>query len=265
MITRLLAILATLSLAGAALGAPAARLVIIIDDLGYSLSQGKRVATLPGPVACAILPDTPSAAQIAELAHAAGKEVMLHLPMQSMGEAIKSPDTLAMESSESDVRRIVKRHISTIPFVSGINNHQGSLLTRHPDHMDWLMAALADHQKLYFVDSYTTHHSVAVNAAAEHGVRAIRRHVFLDSDPSPEAIANELQRAIRLAHKQGFAVAIGHPYPATLDHLERALPELERQGIRLISPGQLLRELNPPPAQRYAEYFSGQSSPGSIL
>src|SRR5690242_976270 len=59
---------------------------VMIDDLGEHLDDARRVTALPGPVACAILPHTTHAVAIANLAHSAGKEVLLHLPMESVGD-----------------------------------------------------------------------------------------------------------------------------------------------------------------------------------
>jgi hypothetical protein len=92
---------------------------------------------------------------------------------------------------------------------------------------------------LYFVDSYTTHRSVALQIASERGVPAIKRDVFLDSDPAPDKVARKFERLKKLARERGLAVAIGHPYPATLDFLERAIPVLVEEGIELVP----LREL----------------------
>ncbi|MBV1889648.1 MAG: divergent polysaccharide deacetylase family protein, partial [Gammaproteobacteria bacterium] len=55
---------------------------IIIDDLGYQL-RDRQVVLLPGPVACAFLPHTPYAVELAQLALQQQKEVMLHQPMES--------------------------------------------------------------------------------------------------------------------------------------------------------------------------------------
>ncbi|MGB5354029.1 MAG: divergent polysaccharide deacetylase family protein, partial [Woeseia sp.] len=63
------------------------RIALIIDDLGYGLTVGRRTIDLPGPVACAVLPDTPRARVLAELAAAHGKEVLLHLPLQAQDGA----------------------------------------------------------------------------------------------------------------------------------------------------------------------------------
>jgi hypothetical protein len=55
------------------------RIALIIDDLGNWRSAGVRAVSLPGPVACAVLPHTPFAALIAERAHIAGKDCIKYL------------------------------------------------------------------------------------------------------------------------------------------------------------------------------------------
>ena len=50
------------------------RIAIIIDDLGYALSLGRRVNELPGPISIAVLPATPRGKLLAEEANAAGKD-----------------------------------------------------------------------------------------------------------------------------------------------------------------------------------------------
>ena len=89
--------------------------------------------------------------------------------------------------------------------------------------------------KLFFVDSYTTHESVALKLAREAGVPAVRRDVFLDPDKEPGTVEREFARLKRLARQRGFAVGIGHPYPQTLSLLEDELPKLEDEGFELVS------------------------------
>ena len=93
---------------------------------------------------------------------------------------------------------------------------------------------------MFFIDSYTTHESVALQLAREVGVSARKRDVFLDPDRDPATVAREFERMKRLADKRGAVVAIGHPYPATLALLEEALPKLEAEGYRLVSVSELL-------------------------
>jgi polysaccharide deacetylase 2 family uncharacterized protein YibQ len=213
---------------------------IIIDDLGYRGIEGKRILELPAQVTVSILPHSPFGRQLAEGAHARGMEVMLHLPLQPADDNFDAgPGVIGLDTGSNELARALEDDLLSVPYVVGVNNHMGSLLTRHPGHMTWLMREL-DRQHLFFVDSFTTDRSVAVQMAREVGVPAIKRHVFLDSDPDPVAISAEFDRLIELARAQGYAVAIGHPYTSTLGVLERRLPELSRDGIRLVPASQLI-------------------------
>ena len=118
-------------------GAP--RIALIIDDLGNALRNGVRTTALDGPVACAVLPHTPHATRIAKRAHAAGKEVMLHLPLQPVREYESAPvGTIQLDSTQTELARILAFDLAAVPYVVGVNNHQGSLLTQHPGHMNWV-------------------------------------------------------------------------------------------------------------------------------
>ena len=220
---------------------------IIIDDLGHRLDAGRRAIALPGPVACAILPGAPRSRRLARYAHERGKEVLLHLPMQAMDDiddmenrVPASPGSLSIDMSRQALARAFADAMQSVPHAVGVNNHRGSLVTRHPGHMHWLMQTIREQQLEFFVDSYTTHKSVALKLAAENGVAALKRDVFLDTDPDPVAIRRQFERLKTLARRNGAAVAIGHPYPATLEALEQLLPSLGDEGIRLVSVRELL-------------------------
>lgn len=211
------------------------RIAIIIDDLGYQWEAGLRVIALPGPVACAVLPQTPRAAELARLANDAGKDVLLHLPLAPTA-ALQRPDPgiIGPQTDRQKLATLFAANLSSVPHVVGINNHRGSLLTQQADHMQWLMEEISRRGSLFFVDSMTTAASVALQAAREAGVPATRRDVFLDPQPGPEVVAREFSRLKEVARRAGFAVGIGHPLPATLAHLERELPKLEAEGFELV-------------------------------
>ena len=146
-----------------------------------------------------------------------------------------------IDMSRTRIGAVFDEALAAVPHVIGINNHRGSLLTRHPGHMQWLMEEINERDGLFFIDSFTHHRSVALQIARENGVTAIRRDVFLDPDTSPETVAREFERMKKLARARGHAVAIGHPYPATLDLLEQQIPRLEEEGFKLVP----IRELLP--------------------
>jgi polysaccharide deacetylase 2 family uncharacterized protein YibQ len=190
---------------------------------------------LPGPVALAVLPQTPRAVELARAAHAAGKDVLLHLPLQSIVDQDIAPGDIVLDMSRGELARTFDANLRSIPHVVGVNTHRGSLLTQHPGHMHWLMEEIEARDGLFFVDSYTTVDSVALSMAHESGIAAVRRDVFLDPDREPGTVDREFARLKRLALRRGMAVGIGHPYPATLEFLERELPRLAGEGVELLS------------------------------
>ena len=236
------------------------RIALIIDDLGNVLQAGERTAALRGPVACAILPHTPFGQTIAKQAFLAGKEVLLHLPLQAVEQyELTGSGTIKIDNTRTQLVRIFEADIVSIPHVVGVSNHMGSLLTRHPGHMEWLMDAVKAHGNLFFVDSYTTVSSVALQLAQERGVPSIRRDVFLDNVPTEAAIDREFQRLKKQAKKNGYAVGIGHPYPQTLRYLERMLPALIDEGIELVSVSRLIGQgVDGQKAGRQDDTFPGQ-------
>ncbi len=241
MIGRYWLILSFWLVAAAAPSAPLARIAIIIDDLGYQLEAGRRSINLPGPVACAILPSTPRATKLAEAAFANGKDVLLHLPLEPVSRDNQSdPGGILLDMSRNQFAMTFSADLESVPHAIGVNSHRGSMLTRHPGHMRWLMEELLTHGDLIFVDSYTTLKSVALQLARESGVPAAKRDVFLDPDRSPETVEREFRRLKDLARKNGAAVGIGHPYPSTLALLEREIPKLREDGIELVSISELV-------------------------
>ncbi|HFD80073.1 MAG TPA: divergent polysaccharide deacetylase family protein [Gammaproteobacteria bacterium] len=228
---------------------------IVIDDMGKRLEPGERVLALPSGVACAFLPAARYTETLAERAHADGREVMLHLPMQSVDGRRLDRGAVTLDMTERQFDDTVRADLARVPYASGINNHMGSLLTRHPGHMAWLMKFMRTRGNLFFVDSRTTAATVAYQLARENGIPATERRVFLDNQQDEGDIAFQFRRLLRLARKEGSALAIGHPHPATLSFLERALPRLGREGVRLV-PVRTLIELQQEDRKTWQAYWS---------
>ncbi len=217
------------------------RVAIIIDDLGYLKDAGRRAVELDGPVAYAILPNTPHGESLAKRARSLNKEVLLHLPLQAIEQvAPLGGDVIDIDTTHRQLANILSSNLASVPYVIGVSTHMGSLLTQHPGHMAWLMDELRERGNLLFVDSYTTPDSVALRLAHERGIPAVRRNVFLDNEINAEHIAREFQRLKKYAHKHGAAVAIGHPYASTLSLLEAEIPKLTQEGIELVSISELV-------------------------
>ncbi len=221
-----------------------ARIAIIIDDLGYQLKAGLRAVDLPGAVAYAVLPETPRGRTIAEYASENGKDVLLHLPLEADEHLRDEPVEIRHDMDQDGVTSVFATALAAVPHAIAVSSHQGSRITRESDKMTWLMQAMACHEGLFFVDSFTTHESVALEVADSAGVPAIKRDVFLDHDRTPEGIEQAFQRLVKLAQSRGVAVGIGHPYPETLTFLETALSELDAYQVELIPLGEALKLMN---------------------
>lgn len=206
---------------------------IIIDDLGYNLERGRQAIEIPAPLTYSILPHTPYSRPLAELAHLNHKDVLLHLPMEGSHPNGNEPGSLNDRMPESVFRNTVQNQLLSVPYIVGVNNHMGSLLTPRSLQMNWLMEELAG-RSLFFVDSRTTAATVAAPAAHRNNVPFLQRDVFLDNQKDAASIRAAFHRFIRLAKERHGAVAIAHPFPETLSVLTELLPELAVQRLQLV-------------------------------
>ena len=213
---------------------------IIIDDLGNNLEYGKAIIELPYNLTFAILPRTTYAKPLARLATKNRREVMLHLPMQSVEHFHTSPGTLDLHMTKTEFKRQLQQNLNAVPYIRGVNNHMGSLLTRHPGHMAWLMDELQQRGNLYFVDSKTTSKSIADKIAVEHDIPNLSRDFFIDPDYSQTTMKKQFERFLSKIDQRGYALAIAHPHPATIAFLNDNLGRLKALGITLVPVSKLI-------------------------
>lgn len=227
-----------------------AQLAIIIDDLGYSSALGERSLALPGAFTYAVLPHAPHGSRLARKGARAGKEIMVHNPMSNIQGLPLDAGALDGTMNRRDFLEILEHNILALPDARGLNNHMGSQLTQETEPMGWLMEALAE-RGLYFIDSRTTADSRAWETARRYRVPSLERDIFLDHERDKAQIQHQLELAIALARRRGYAIAIGHPYPETLAILEQLPAQLEAAGVALVSVSELLQQR--PEAHRQAD------------
>jgi polysaccharide deacetylase 2 family uncharacterized protein YibQ len=221
-------------------GAP--ELAIVVDDIGPATGLSERATRLPVPVTLAFLPYADGLPAMTASAKAHGHEIFLHLPMEPMGSPNPGPKAIMVDLTPGDLDQRLAWAFDRVPLATGVNNHMGSRATSDPETM---LRVLQEVRKrgLAFVDSRTSPMSVGDGLAAQLGIPHAARDVFIDNNPTPAAIEQMLGAAERLARKRGYALAIGHPYPATLAVLERWLPEAEQRGLRIVRAQELIAQL----------------------
>jgi polysaccharide deacetylase 2 family uncharacterized protein YibQ len=181
-----------------------------------------------------VIPSLPHSQHAAKLAHKLGKEVLLHLPMEAVEPVKSDVEMVRTGMNDRDIRDLVERYAGEIPYVSGVNNHMGSLATQDERVMKAVLSVLK-RRGLFFLDSLTSGKSVAYNTAKSMGVGSARNDLFLDAETEdPGVIEKRLERLLSIARRNGSAVCIGHPKRWTLKALERSAALIEQSGVELV-------------------------------
>ena len=212
---------------------------LVIDDLGERLEDLEPLIGLGVPVTYAVLPYEKQTPEVVAELQQRRAEMLLHLPMEPRNGEDPGPGALRVEMDDDQLREGTEAALRAVPGVVGVNNHMGSRLSEDERAMTPILQVLAE-RGLFFLDSRTSASSLGYRTARSLGLPAAERHVFLDRDPSPEAIRTQFQRLLELSRTRGSAVAIGHPLPGTLQVLTEEVPRAKADGFEFVPVSDLL-------------------------
>ncbi|HEV3156240.1 MAG TPA: divergent polysaccharide deacetylase family protein [Candidatus Baltobacteraceae bacterium] len=215
-------------------------LAIIIDDCGQWPVVERAMIALPVPLTLSVMPDAPYTRTISREADAAGKGVMLHLPMEPISEIDPGPGKITTAMSDDAIIAQVTEDLAHVSAAHGVNNHEGSKATQDVRVMHDVLSVLARENK-FFIDSMTIGASVGATTAHEMGVPTAKRDVFLDNRAEIAYSEGQLEQAARIALQRGSAIAIGHPRPTTLAALRAMIPQLQAEGVQFTLVEHLVR------------------------
>ncbi len=196
------------------------KLVIIIDDV-YSKKQLLMIQKLHMKITPSIFPPF----SLARKSHLLAKELkhfMIHLPMESSNRKFNSQSKTLMTafSDEEIVDRVMELR-RLFPNATYVNNHTGSVFTSDYKAMKRLYTALRM-EDFVFIDSLTNSRSKVKKIAHEYGDVYVGRDIFIDNVKRMKAIHKQLRKAVKIAKRKGYAIAIGHPYKVTMKALKHA-------------------------------------------
>ena len=226
---------------------PGTRVAVVIDDLGRDPRDVAALGRLAVPMTYAVLPFETRTAEVVREIRRGGHELILHLPMEARGPANPGPGALLAAMDEGQLERGTLDALAAVPGAVGVNNHMGSLLSSDPRAMRVVLSVLSG-RDLYFLDSRTSAESIGFRLATSLGMPAAERQVFLDRDASREAVTAEFRRLLAVARERGSAIAIGHPYPVTLEVLAQEVPRAVELGYEFV-PVSFLLERSTAPAR----------------
>ena len=205
------------------------KLVIIIDDVAYA-HQTRLMKKIPFKINPSFFPPTKRHPDTIKLSRDF-KFAMIHLPTQALNYASAEPQTLNVGDSIETIRERIENIKKWFPSIKHYNNHTGSKFTSDFESMYKLMRVLKEEQ-LHFMDSRTTVDTKAPEVAKKLGMELYARDIFLDNSIEKKLIRKQLIKAVAIAKKRGYAIAIGHPHKNTLNVLINAEDMLE--GVELV-------------------------------
>ena len=193
-----------------------AKLAIIIDDVSF-LHEVKGIKKIPFKVTPSFFPPTKFHPDTLKLSNEF-KFAMIHLPLEAMGFIHPEPRTLHANDSKSVIKKRIMQIKKEFPKIKYYNNHTGSKFTSNLRAMQDLISIMKN-ENLHFIDSRTTAQTKAGIVSKNLHVRLLSRDVFLDNIAKPKKIIKQLKKAVQIAKRKGYAIAIGHPHPNTLKTL----------------------------------------------
>ncbi len=196
------------------------KLVIIIDDV-HTRAQISAIKALPLKVTPSIFPPYKQAPNSNRLAQGL-EHYMIHLPMESGNKQFNTQyKTLKVSFSNKKIENRIKELRLLFPKAKFINNHTGSVFTSDYASMH-LAYKIMRENGFVFLDSKTKSTSKVKEIAHSYGDVYVARDIFIDNEHSVPYIHKQLQKAVKIAKRKGYAIAIGHPHTVTMQALSSA-------------------------------------------
>jgi polysaccharide deacetylase 2 family uncharacterized protein YibQ len=186
------------------------KLAIVVDDVGASLAQCKKITAIAQTLNIAVVPGWARARQCAGEIDKSKHELLIHLPLGAMNKK-PYPIRITEQMSEREMAQQLTKAFRSVPGSKGLNNHMGSAFCLNEQALTKFMKIYSKFKKnKYFFDSRTSSQTKAYLWAKKYGIKTVRNDVFLDGVQNKEYLAKQLRQAVALAKRRGFAAAICH-------------------------------------------------------
>ena len=215
------------------------KLAIVIDDFGSRKDVLSDFNGLPVPLTYAVMPYKTYTQTCAESGYNAGRQIIVHMPMQPQKVASSESVYIGTDMGDSKIRATASDIIGQVPHAIGMNNHQGSAATEDSRVMKDVLSVARD-KGIFYLDSRTSHNSIGAQTAMAMGVGTASNNLFIDNDPDVASVKSSLRRVGKIALNNGSCIAIGHARPNTAEAIRSMVDELHEEGIDIVFVSQMM-------------------------
>ena len=214
-------------------------MAIIIDDFGYNGEGTEKMLSLDIPFTAAVMPFSPNTYSDLEKIKSAGKDYIIHMPMESLTGKKEwvGEKGVFTNMTDEEIKKVVREAFNNVKGACGINNHMGSAVMENKRCLSAVLDVVAEENAI-FIDSVTTSESFAQELCASKGISLFKRSVFLDSTDDINKICENIKKSGEIAEKSGFSIAIGHVGPeggsVTAEAIQKMRPYMEERGIKFV-------------------------------
>jgi polysaccharide deacetylase 2 family uncharacterized protein YibQ len=219
-------------------------IALIIDDFGNHGEGTEAILKLGIPITAAVMPFLDKSQSDAEIAHNAGLEVIMHVPMEptSGDKNWLGAMGITCNLSTPEIQTRLLEGLAQIKWAVGMNNHMGSKAMQDKRIVRAVLE-VAKSRNIFFIDSKTTDKTVAPDIVKDLNLPYFARDVFLDNAKMFNYISGQLKKLGDIALQRGYAIGIGHVGPEggsiTAKAIAAMYPILEKNGISFIYASQI--------------------------
>ncbi|HET7226032.1 MAG TPA: divergent polysaccharide deacetylase family protein [Candidatus Eisenbacteria bacterium] len=221
-----------------------ARLAVVVYGMSDDPALAKRFIDLPLPFSVALAPG-PGTSPLFRAAHAAGREVILHLPLEPVNypQVNPGPATLLVSLPPARITGLTRRYLDEAGPVVAVANLMGSLATQDQTAMAAVYAELR-RRRLPFVHVEPVGGAVCRPLAAKMGVVYDQPGAVIDAETKPgrgKALERAWDEALKRARARGGMMVWIRASPETERWLPKALAVRRLQDVRLVPVSTVIR------------------------
>lgn len=220
------------------------KIAVVIGGMGLSEVQTRlAVQHLPAPVTLAFTPYGEQLQEWVAQARASGHEVLLELPMEPYDYPENDPGPHALLTSLSAEENTDRLEwlMSRFSGYAGVINFFGGKFSTAETALGPVMAELKG-RGLMIVDNQSASRSKIPDVARQIDLPFVSVAMQLDTDLTAAGIDAKLAALEKRAATEGFAAAVGSPFPLTIERITLWAEQLNAKGIILVPVTALISE-----------------------